>query len=427
VNRECKSMDLVPPKNTSLKRRWRFRYKSALEKLRQFTPEPILNIKSKIIVWRERRAILQNQEILGQILGEKKVGVDYRAIIIFPPSLDWNMQLFQRPQQLALAFAKQGALVFYVEPTPDHNQQPFKLIHERLYLCPVHVRTFNIVPSPLVYLLSWNSRYGAQFSHPKILYDYLDDINAFEGNPIKIARNHQFLLHHAHYVLATARKLVDEVRSLRDDVIFSPNGVEYEHFARAALGEFSTPPQDMQAILAKASPVIGYYGALARWFDYELLKAVAGLRPGYQFILIGADFDSTLAIEEMRKIKNVHWLGVKPYEELPHYLQYFDVATIPFIINEVTHATSPIKLFEYMAGEKPIVITPMQESMHYPGVLVGKDPVEFAQQIDLALQMREDQSYLSLLRQTARENTWSHRAEKVLSAIENNVTPELPT
>jgi hypothetical protein len=71
-----------------------------------------------------------------------------------------------------------------------------------------------------------------------------------------------------------------------------------------------------------------------------------------------------------------------------------------------------------MAGEKPIVITPMQESMHYPGVLVGENSEQFAQKLDLALEMRKDQTYLSLLRQTAMENTWDKRAEEILSVIQ---------
>jgi hypothetical protein len=111
---------------------------------------------------------------------------------------------------------------------------------------------------------------------------------------------------------------------------------------------------------------------------------------------------------------------VKPYEELPRYLQYIDVATIPFMVNEITHATSPLKLFEYMAGEKPIVITPMQESMHYPGVFVGETPEQFASQLDRALEARGDPAYLELLRKTAEANTWERRAEEILSLIENS-------
>ena len=401
-----------------LKRIWRFGYSSALEILRRITPEPVKNIKIKIESWRERKTVAQNQEILRDLLEEKQVGKDYRMIIVFPPSLDWNAQLFQRPQQMALALAKRGALIFYIQPKPDHKKQPFQLVRERLYLCHVHVDTFQILSNPLIYLLTWNSRCASQFIRPKIIYDYVDDINAFYGDHQKIVKGHQYLLQNANYILATARKLVDEVRLLRPDVIFSPNGVEYELFARAARKEFSTPPSDMQAILSKSNPVIGYYGALARWFDYDLLKRVASLRPDYQFVLIGPDYDGTVKLSEILNIKNIYWLGVKPYEELPQYLQYFDVATIPFIVNDITHATSPLKLFEYMAGEKPIVITPMKESMQYSGVLIGENSEQFAQKLDLALKMRENESYLNLLRKTALENTWERRAEEILSATE---------
>jgi glycosyltransferase involved in cell wall biosynthesis len=170
--------------------------------------------------------------------------------------------------------------------------------------------------------------------------------------------------------------------------------------------------------LTPGNPIIGYYGALARWFDYGLLKELARLRPNYQFVLIGPDYDGTLELAGVPLEANIHWLGVKPYADLPHYLQYFDVAIIPFVVNDITNATSPLKLFEYMAGEKPIVITPMQESMRYPGVAVGADALQFAQQLDVALSRRDDQAYLSLLRQTAQENTWEHRADEILHLVE---------
>jgi glycosyltransferase involved in cell wall biosynthesis len=404
--------------NVLLKRFWRFVYASFIESSRRITPEPVKNIKYKVESWRERNAIIQNQQILRNILKEHQIRNDYRTIIIFPPSLDWNVQLFQRPQQLALALAKQGALVFYIQPKPDHQQQPFQLFCERLYLCPIHVDTFQIISTPLIYLLTWNSRYAFQFISPRILYDYVDDINAFFGDHQKIVMGHQYLLKNANYILATAQKLKNEVQRIRPDVIFSPNGVDFDQFERSARREFPFPPSDMQEILARSNPVIGYYGALAHWFDYDLLKRVASLRPDYQFILIGPDYDGTVELNQIQKISNIHWLGEKPYQELPHYLQYFDVATIPFKINEITHATSPLKLFEYMAGEKPVVITPMQESMNYPGVLVGENSEQFAQKLDLALEMRKDSTYLSLLRRTALDNTWDKRAEEILSAIE---------
>lgn len=411
-------MHLVNRIKVLFKKVWRIAYSIFLETARRTVPEPAKKVILTILYSREQKIINQNQTTLLKILQEKQASNDYRTIIIFPPSLDWNVQLFQRPQQLAIALAKRGALVFYVQPKPDHFQKPFQLVCERLYLCPVHIDTFQVLPNPLIYLLTWNSSYASRFNHPRILYDYVDDIHAFYGDHNKIEKGHRYLVENATYILATAQKLYDEVHLIRPDVIFSPNGVEYEHFVKAARRKFPSPPTDLQPVLIKSNPIIGYYGALARWFDYDLIEVVAGLRPEYQFVLIGPDYDGTIALTRMKDINNIHCLGVKTYEELPHYLQFFDVAIIPFLINEITHATSPLKLFEYMASEKPIVITPMQESMQYPCVLVGKNPEEFANQIDLALKMREDQVYLSLLRHTAMKNTWEDRAEQILAAVE---------
>jgi glycosyltransferase involved in cell wall biosynthesis len=218
-------------------------------------------------------------------------------------------------------------------------------------------------------------------------------------------------------VLATARKLVAEAKDLRQDVLYSPNGVDYNHFVNQGSGSAGSVPEDLKPILALNQPIIGYYGALARWFDYNLLKSIAAFRPNYSFVIIGPDYDGTLEPERLSDYDNIHWLGVKPYNDLPNYLHYFDVATIPFIVNEITHATSPLKLFEYMAGGKPVVITPMQESMGYPGVLVGENAEKFVEQLDRALELSTDSEYIESLKLIARKNTWDSRAKEIIQKI----------
>ncbi len=390
--------------------------KYVIKALREVTPSPIKKTARKILRIKDRSIIKQHQKILMQLLDNEHQS---KTLIIFPPSLDWDVQLFQRPQQLALALARQGALVFYLQPKPNRKQPPFSSIQSGLYLCNVHVDTFSILSNPFIYLLTWNSDYAKCFNKPQMIYDYVDDIDVFYGDRDQIARGHEYLLRNARIVLATAEKLVEETKNYRSDVIYSPNAVEYEHFAKAARNEYLTPPEDIEPLVAQSQPIIGYYGALARWFDYDLLKKVALLRPHYQFILIGPDYDGTLQKTNLFDIPNVHWLGVKPYRELPHYLQYFDVATIPFVINEITHATSPLKLFEYMAGEKPIVITPMRESMNYSGVWVAQKPDDFAIQLDNALLKKDDPQYRALVRKIALENTWDERAKLILETIRN--------
>jgi glycosyltransferase involved in cell wall biosynthesis len=373
----------------------------------------------KIINYGELQIIAQNQLKLQELLDHYDPEKDFRELIIFPPSLDWDVQLFQRPQQLALALAKQGALVFYIQPTPDRKQEPIKQIADGLFLCNVHVDTFRIFNNPYIYLLTWNSDYASRFKNPMIIYDFVDDIDVFYGDKNQIKKGHEYLLKNAKIVLATASKLVEEARHFRNDVIYSPNGVVYDHFAEIAALELVTPPDDLISLLEMQKPIIGYYGALARWFDYELLKRIAMLRPGYLFVLIGPDYDGTLEPAGIFNLKNIFWLGVKKYAELPEYLHFFDVATIPFLVNEITHATSPLKLFEYMAGGKPIVITPMRESMQYEGVLVANGPDEFVEKLDQALLLTKDPQYINQIKKLALDNTWESRAEDIIQKIES--------
>lgn len=343
-------------------------------------------------------------------------------MIIFPPSLDWFTQLFQRPQQLALAFARQGVRVFYLQPRPDASQPAFQQIQPGLYLCNTPLEAFADFIQPTIYLLTWNRSFFSAFNDPQVIYDYVDEIQVFEGNYAEMVRDHEKLVRSARLVVTTAQRLHQHTIPMRPDALLCPNGVEYEHFVRArrpsipADGQVYEPPADLAPTLASGKPVIGYYGALAAWFDYPLLESLCLKRPDLEFVLIGPDYDGTLP-PRLLELPNLRWLGVKTYAELPGYLRYFDVATIPFQVNEITHSTSPLKLFEYMAGGKPVVITPMHESQRTPGVLVAKDAVEFSAQIDRALQLRNDPDYLALLEQTARQNTWDARARQILETL----------
>jgi len=390
-----------------------------LSKLKRYIPGSIKSAINKVFNFGELQIITKNQLVLQNLLDQANSEKKFRTLIVFPPSLDWDVQLFQRPQQLALALAKQGALVFYIQPKPDRKQEPFYQIINGLFLCNVHVDTFRILENPFIYLLTWNSDYASRFRNPQIIYDFVDDIDVFYGDKEKIKQGHEYLLKNAKIVLATASKLVEEARKFRKDVIYSPNGVVYDHFAEIVYQKHVSSPEDLLPIIEKQQPIIGYYGALARWFDYELFKTIATLRPGYQFVLIGPDYDGTLEPAGIFNLKNVFWLGVKKYSELPEYLHFFDVATIPFLVNEITHATSPLKLFEYMAGGKPIVITPMRESMQYPGVLVASSPEEFVNKLDEALHLPDDTQYIKEIKKLALQNTWESRADEIIITIEN--------
>ena len=363
-----------------------------------------------------RRRIEAAQPYREQLAALLKAHSDARRVIVFPPNLDWNVQLFQRPQQLALALAEQGALVFYLPPKPNPAKEAFQEFRPRLYLCNAPVETFALLESPLIYLLTWNRTYAGVFRSPRIIYDYVDDIRVFDGDYRQMVQDHERLVRDAYLVLTTAEPLYRATRKLRPDVLLCPNGADYEHFAVARLQQ-AAPPDDMRAIVARGNPVVGYYGALAEWFDYRLVWEVARLRPDISFVIIGPDYDGTLP-PAFLDLTNVDWLGVKPYAELPHYLAYFDVAMVPFVVSEVTHAVSPLKLFEYMAGGKPVIVTPMHESTRYEGVLVADTPESFSRKIDEALRLRRHPAYLQRIDAVARANTWTSRAEQILTALD---------
>lgn len=374
---------------------------------------PLRSARKTLGRWYNRGRVATFQAALLEILQSHK---NVQPTIIFPPSLDWRRQLFQRPQQLAVALANQGALVFYIQSKKDSQSNPFEAIQNRLYLCNVPVEVFNSLDRPTIYLLTWNDQYLGFFKSPKVIYDVVDEIEAFEGNQKELLRSHQKLVGTADLILTTAGSLYKQIKSDRPDALLCPNGVDLEHFSHLRVLDSGLPPEDLQSILATGRPVIGYHGALAQWFDYDLMRSITTDRPDLSFVILGPDYYHTLP-NDLLKLANFYWLGIKPYEELPAYLRCFDVGIIPFQVNKITHATSPIKLFEYMAAGKPIVITPMHESMQYEGTLIASDSKEFSTQLNLALSLRNDPGYLNTIDHVARENTWDIRAQQILLAL----------
>jgi glycosyltransferase involved in cell wall biosynthesis len=123
---------------------------------------------------------------------------------------------------------------------------------------------------------------------------------------------------------------------------------------------------------------------------------------------------------------NVAWIGPRPYAILPAYLRLFDVATIPFLIDEITRSTSPLKLFEYFAGGKPVVTTPMPECKAFPEVRIAATAGEFAAALDEARRDGADPARRERLREVGRANSWDARVRDVLAAVERKRTARGP-
>lgn len=192
--------------------------------------------------------------------------------------------------------------------------------------------------------------------------------------------------------------------------------MDYNHFHYGIDKNYELE-SEFKDILDKEQPVIGYYGALAKWFDYNLIKYLADTGK-YQIILFGIKYDDSYEKAGLDKRNNVHFLGSRDYAVLQNYADKMDVLTIPFLINDITRATSPVKLFEYMALNKPIVTTDMDECRKYESVLIGHDYEEFEKQLDNALEMKKDETYMALLDKEALDNTWEAKARLIVEEMQ---------
>jgi len=342
--------------------------------------------------------------------------VERKGVILFPPSVNWETPLFQRPHQLARALAELGYLVLYCVfiDSPD-DVTTFREIQPNLALCRAPAEVFRGLDEAVTFSYTHNYAWVRRARARRIIYELIDRFALWPDFCLQtLRRNHRQLLSHAEVVAGVSADLRDELRLRRPDALLCPNGVDYAHFAAA---DEAPIPEDMRALVATGKPIIGYYGALAEWFDYGLWARTARALPEYEFVLIGPEYSVTLAQTPLHGVDNIHWLGPKPYAALPAYLRHFTVATIPFVVNETTHAVSPIKLFEYMAGGRPIVTSDLAECRAYPVALVARSPDEWIGRLREAVALREDSAYRERLDGAAREQTWHARARQLLAAL----------
>ena len=345
--------------------------------------------------------------------------------VVFLPSIGWGIHLFQRPHHLARAFARAGWLSIFDCSNAQDRVDGFKEIEPNLFLYRGPAGVLERLPSPLLWSFPYNFHQTRDYSadaRRQVVYDWIDDLSVFPYDMKLLETNHDAALSEAAVVAAVARRLHAEALARRPDALYLPNGVEYERFAAPPSNPAAAASdRDVAPLLASGRPVAGYYGALAEWFDYELVDEAARLRPDWSFLLIGPMYDQSLQGRPMLKRENVRWIGPRDYHLLPGYLALFDVATIPFRINPITTATSPLKLYEYFAGGKPVVTTPMPECAAFPEVTIVQDARELADALDPARARGRDSAFRDRLRALGRENSWDARVRTVLANREARV------
>lgn len=364
----------------------------------------------------------------------------YDRVIIWRSSFGWDVPLFQRPQHISRNFANNDCLVFYETTTVTDKVKTLKKMYDDLYLINLNNSGMRKLlfqelekinkPKYIQFYSTDNTISVVQLKKYisegyKIIYEYIDDLSPLivgtKELPSNIKGKYEYMLEDTEnvFVVVTADEIEKDVISKRgkEKLVFSCNGVDYAHFNE--LNQHFEYDKKFLEVLNQNKPIIGYYGALASWFDYDMIKYVAENRPEYSVVLLGIKYDDSFDKAELNKYSNIFFLGSKGYDVLPYYAKCFAVCTIPFLINDITQATSPLKLFEYMALEKPIVTTAMNECKKYKSVMIGNNKEEVVKLIDEAISMNKNKEseYFKVLKKEALENTWEAKALAIIDLL----------
>jgi UDP-galactopyranose mutase len=260
-----------------------------------------------------------------------------------------------------------------------------------------------------------------------VVYDCMDELAAFRGAPEHLKELEAELLGRADVVFTGGRSLWEAKVARHPRVEAFPSAVDVAHFRRARVA--LPQPQDQAAI---PRPRVGYYGVIDERIDLGLLDAVAAARPAWQLVLVGPL--AKVSPDDLPTRPNVHRLGLKGYAELPAYLGGWDVAMMPFAINESTRYISPTKTPEYLGGAKPVVSTPIRDVVEPYGrlglVAIADTTERFVAAIERALEATPDERAAltrradMLLGSISWDRTWAAMQASVLDAVRS--APEAP-
>ena len=302
---------------------------------------------------------------------------DSKPVLLCFSHLRWNF-VFQRPQHLMSRFAKMYDVLYWEEPNYSFDTQakldltvcgstgvtiatPF--LPEGLTEVQQEAALRGLLDSLALpsteQLIRWYYTpmmlpFSRHLVASAVVYDCMDELSAFRFAPPALLEREAELIDTADLVFTGGKSLYEAKRGRHHAVHCFPSSVDVGHFKAAR-----TPAQDPDDQAAIGFPRLGYYGVIDERIDLDLISKLADARPDWNIVMIGPVVK--ISHEELPRQQNIHWLGGKTYDELPGYMAGWDVALMPFAINESTRFISPTKTPEYLAGGKVVVSTPVAD------------------------------------------------------------------
>jgi glycosyltransferase involved in cell wall biosynthesis len=243
------------------------------------------------------------------------------------------------------------------------------------------------------------------------IYYCIDDYASYPGmDPVAIQALDDELTRVADIVFVAPAGLVEAKRALNREVRYSPHGVDFSLFAQASDPATELAPQAQ----GLRHPVIGYFGTVGEWMDYELVAFLARSRPEWTFLFVGY---AAANVDVLSEYPNVVLAGPQRYEELPRWAKAFDVAIYPQRVNRQIKHSNPLKLREYLATGKPVVSVTTPETVKFADtVYLADNPESYLAAIERAL--TEDTAELRRKRMDAvRPQSWDGRFQETITSV----------
>ena len=357
--------------------------------------------------------------------------------------LRWNF-VYQRPQHLLSRAARHCHVWYFEEPIwQDTLHLEIRLVADNLHVVVPHlprgideqtaIRLQRQLVNQLIdrhhiteYITWYYTPMALPFTNhlrPKlVLYDCMDELSAFLGASPQLIEQEQRLLNRVDLVFTGGYSLSEAKQKRHPSVYAFPSCIDYDHFFQARRTAVQTGLDDPCDQAAIPGPRIGYSGVIDERLDLVLLGNLAKQRPDWQFIFLGPIVKIDPAT--LPQGPNLHFLGMKDYKELPAYFSNWQVAMMPFAINEATRYISPTKTPEYLAAGLPVVSTPIRDVVRTYGnwerVVIANSVSGFQRGISLLLErpVGNDDVELDLfLHKQSWDQTWQHMHQLVVEQL----------
>jgi glycosyltransferase involved in cell wall biosynthesis len=389
------------------------------------------------------------------------------ADITLLATADWDQLLWTNKQHVASEFADLGHRVLYIESlglrAPRRQAKDLGRILRRLLKGlrpPRQVKPNLWVWSPLVLpgargelitrlnrsillgglalarrwlglraelLWTYNPKtlaYGLPGPYEILVYHCVDDIQAQpDMDDPDLSAWEERLCRAAELVFVTSPALQESRRRFNSNTHYFSNVADHAHFAQALSPELEIPCD----IAAIPRPRIGFVGAISAYkLDLDLLAKLAEATPNWSYVMIGpvGEGDPSTQLSGLLKCSNIHWLGAKPYHDLPAYMKGLDVGLLPLRFNRYTHSMFPMKFFEYLAAGLPVVASAIDALEDYKSFAALCDPTVASFQAALKRSLDGLGCPQQERIECAAEHTYHRRTAAMLSYIPTIVSVE---